>query len=70
VAYFLLVFQLTIPERSHLMEYGILAVYTYEALTERRSQSRRVPLPALLAIAATLLIDIVNRGRSTNWGCV
>ncbi len=45
-AYLLLFFRLTLPERSHLMEYGIVAVFIYEALTERKptvGASRSLP---------------------------
>ena len=52
--YVLLFVRLTLPaERTHLMEYGVVGVLLYEALSERARQGRRVPLPALLAIAAT-----------------
>ena len=51
-------------ERSHLIEYGVLAVLIHEALLERnraRSPSTRpVPAPALVAIAMTGIIGIVD----------
>jgi VanZ family protein len=47
-------------ERTHLMEYGVVAVFIYEALMERASQGRRVPKPALLAIAATSLLGVLD----------
>jgi VanZ family protein len=53
-------FRVTIPERSHLVEYGVVAVFIYEALTERASQGRRVPLPALLAVVATSLVGALD----------
>lgn len=60
-AVFLMVFaRLGIPERSHLFEYGVLAVFIYEALKERASQGRRVPRPALLAIGATALLGVLD----------
>ena len=34
-------------ERTHLMEYGVLGVLIHEALAERVSQGRHVPLPPL-----------------------
>ena len=53
-AYLLVALRLTIPaERSHLLEYSVVALLIYEALTERRRQGRRVPAPAALACAAT-----------------
>ena len=62
VAAYLLVFvRMTIPtERSHLIEYGVVAVFIYEALTERASQGRRVPVPALLAVGATSLLGLFD----------
>jgi hypothetical protein len=40
-------------ERTHLFEYGLLAVVLYEALTERRKQTGGGPLPGLTAIGLT-----------------
>ncbi len=47
-------------ERSHLMEYGVVGVFTYAALAERASQGRRVPLPPLLAILATAALGLLD----------
>ena len=44
--------RLTLAERSHLIEYGVLAVFIHAALSERAAQGRRVRLPAALAIVA------------------
>ena len=53
-AYLLVFTRMTVPtERSHLIEYGVVGILIYEALTERASQGRRVPLPPLLAVLAT-----------------
>jgi hypothetical protein len=48
VAVYLMVFtRITIlEERTHLIEYSVLAVFIHEALLERRNQGKRVPLPA------------------------
>ena len=60
-AVYLMVFaRLGIPERSHLFEYGVVAVFIHEALTERASQGRHVPVPALLAILATSLLGTLD----------
>lgn len=63
-AVYLLVFvRMAVPtERSHLVEYGVVAVFIYEALTERASQGRRVPAPALLTVLATSLIGALDEG--------
>lgn len=60
VVYFLVLLRLAIPERSHLMEYGVVAVFILEALHERAAQGRRVPLPALIAIVATAVIGAID----------
>jgi VanZ family protein len=51
---------MAIPERSHLMEYSVLAVFIYEALLERVSRGRHVTLPAVTAILATSLAGILD----------
>ncbi len=58
--YFMVFLRLAIPERSHLIEYGVVAVFIYEALSERASQGRRIPTPGLLAIAGTTLVGAVD----------
>lgn len=59
--YVLVLTRLTSPvERSHLMEYGVVAILTYRALMERRRNGRHVPRPALLAAGATILIGAVD----------
>ena len=52
----------SVTERTHLMEYGVVGVFIYEALTERASQGRRVPVPVLLAILATTLVGALDEG--------
>lgn len=60
--YLLLFLRMTAPpeERTHLMEYGVVAVFVYEALTERASQGRHVPIPALLAALTTSLLGVLD----------
>lgn len=64
VAAYLLVFvRMTIStERSHLVEYGVVAIFIFEALTERARNGRRVPFPALLAVLATTLLGVLDEG--------
>lgn len=60
-AYLLVFARMAVPtERSHLIEYGIVALLIYEALLERVSQGRRVPVPAVLAILAASLIGVID----------
>lgn len=47
-------------ERTHLIEYGVVAVFLLEALRERASQGRRVPAPAVLAVLATTLVGVLD----------
>ena len=61
--YLLLFTRIATPEeRTHLIEYGVVAVFIYEALIERANHGRRVPMPALLAIVAASLIGLVDEG--------
>ena len=61
--YFMVFVRIAIlEERSHLIEYGVVAVLIHEALAERASQGRRVPVPALLAFLAASLVGVVDEG--------
>ena len=60
-AYILVFVRMSIPtERSHLIEYGVVALFIHEALTERAARGRRVPAPALLAVLATGLVGVLD----------
>lgn len=63
-AVYLMVFQrIAIPaDRTHLFEYSVVAVLIYQALRERARNGRRVPMPPVLAFAATTLIGVVDEG--------
>ena len=62
-AYLLVVVRMSVPtERSHLVEYGVVAVFIHAALTERADRGRRVPVPALLAIVAASLVGVIDEG--------
>ncbi len=50
----------TIAERTHLFEYGLVAILIYQALTERRRNGRPVPVPWLLAVVATALLGFLD----------
>ena len=47
-------------ERSHLVEYGVVAVFVHEALRERARHGRRVPAPALLAVLAAGFVGVLD----------
>lgn len=60
-AYLIALLRMAVPEeRSHLIEYSVVALLVYEALMERARQGRRVPVPALLAIGATVLVGVLD----------
>lgn len=59
--YLLLFARIATPEeRTHLIEYGVVATFIYEALKERADRGGRVPVPALLAILAASLIGVLD----------
>ena len=64
VAYFMVFVRMGIPieERTHLIEYGVVAVLVHEALKERASQGRHVPVPALVALVVTILLGWLDEG--------
>ena len=49
-------------ERTHLIEYGIVAALIHQALLERVRNGRRVPAPAALTVAATALLGLLDEG--------
>ena len=60
-AYLLVLVRMAIPtERSHLIEYGVVAVFIHEALKERVRRGRSVPQPAVLAVLATSLVGALD----------
>lgn len=62
-AYLIAFLRMTVPEeRTHLIEYTIVALFIHEALMERASQGRRVPVPALLALVMTALLGLLDEG--------
>lgn len=52
----------SIEERTHLFEYGIVAVLIYQALSERARNGGRVPAPAVLALVATVALGWIDEG--------
>ncbi len=58
---FLMVFvRLSIPERSHLIEYGVLAVLVFEALSERAAHGKKVPFLPVVAILLASLVGLID----------
>lgn len=58
--YLLLCIRLAIPERSHLLEFSVLAVLIFEALHEGINNGRQIRYPALFAILLTSLFGFVD----------
>jgi hypothetical protein len=59
--YLLVFLRMNIPEeRSHLIEYSVVAIFILEALRERVKQGGNVYRPPLLAIALTTLIGLLD----------
>jgi len=59
--YALVFIRMALPEeRTHVVEYGVVAILIHEALTERASQHRRAPRPALTAVGVTILVGTVD----------
>ena len=50
----------TPEERTHLIEYGIVAALIHMALLERAENGRRVPLPAALTVALTAAFGFID----------
>ncbi len=61
IVYLMMFLRMASPEeRSHLLEYGVVALLIHEALTERSEQGSPVRRPALLAILVTSIIGTVD----------
>lgn len=58
----MLIFRLGAAERSHLMEYGILAIFIYKALSERLGVERSFLTVGILAFLITSLLGILDEG--------
>lgn len=47
-------------ERTHLFEYGVVAVLVHRALAERIRQGRRVPAPAVITVVAIAVLGLLD----------
>ena len=62
-AYFMVWVRIETPEeRTHLFEYGLVAIFIYRALIERRRNGRRIPRPAVLAVVVSALLGWLDEG--------
>ena len=64
IAYFMVFVRMGIPEeeRTHLIEYGVLAVFIYQALSERGRNRQQLLTPAVIALGATTLLGWLDEG--------
>ena len=58
----MLFFRLGAAERSHIMEFSVLALFIHLALNERNLNQKLVIHPALLAFILTVLIGVFDEG--------
>lgn len=58
--YVMFFFRLGALERSHLIEYSVLAVFLHRALLERSTNKKPSLRPALLAIGLGVLIGLLD----------
>ena len=62
-AYYMVLVRMALPEeRTHLIEYGVVALLIHEALKERARGSRHVPVPAVLAVVAAAVVGAIDEG--------
>jgi hypothetical protein len=52
----------TPEERSHLFEYGLVAILVHQALLEGVAQGRRIRFPSVMAVVVTALIGWLDEG--------
>ena len=50
----------TLEERTHLIEYSLVAILIHQALIERQRHGRHVPSPPTLAVVVTALLGLLD----------
>ncbi|NND34497.1 MAG: VanZ family protein [Saprospiraceae bacterium] len=60
--YTMFIFRLGAPERSHVIEYSVLAVFILSALIERQGEKGKYLRPGLIAFVLTTLIGTIDEG--------
>jgi len=58
--YIMLIFRLGAPERSHLIEYSVLAIFIHKALLERINSKNKMLKTAVLAFTFTFIIGVLD----------
>ncbi len=60
MVYFMMFARMTLAERTHLIEYSVLATFIREALYEGKAGGRCIPSPGLLAVLVTTLVGTID----------
>ncbi len=58
--YMMLFLRLGIPERSHLFEYSVLAIFIHKALIEREKHTDNIRSSALYAVIISFAIGVID----------
>ena len=58
--YGMVLVRLGLQERSHLIEFSVLALIIYSALLERRQNGGTIKMPGVMAITITTLIGVLD----------
>lgn len=58
--YLMVLLRLGLPERTHLIEYSVLALFMHRVLEERMGRDSRIWKPALLALGGTVLAGVAD----------
>ena len=58
--YIMFIFRLGAPERSHMIEYSVLAIFVHKAMMERLTDKNQVLKSAAIAFAVTVLIGAID----------
>ncbi len=58
--YTMFILRLGMPDRSHLIEYSVLAIFIHKAILERNNQTRGIPLPGLIALVISFTIGVID----------
>jgi hypothetical protein len=58
--YIMFIFRLGAPERSHLIEYSVLAICIHKALIERAQHKKWIRQPAIPALTLAFLVGVLD----------
>lgn len=58
--YILFFLRLGLPERTHLIEYGLLSLSIHQALSERQNQGKKVPYLNIWTIIVSCSIGVID----------